>query len=105
MHLTTHEGLLQHIGEEVLFSHRSKSRVKNRRGVLFSEVIEGNTRIYILNDWVEGTEPASEKWRKSGYTRSWFISSDHRKFEYDDQGIESVYTFLDFNKLEEVLCF
>lgn len=104
MQLTTHEELLQHIGETVIFTHADEERASNEVGMLFLDK-QDSQAIYLLSNALSGRVPCSDEWMKYGYKYSWIISHSYKHYEEDNQYISCICTIqLDYDKLEEILC-
>lgn len=105
MLLTTHEELMQHIGETVIFSHTDCRRASDETGMLFLDEQSDYQSIYLLSNALSGRLPLSDEWKKYGYKHSWIISHTLKHYEEDNQDVVEIRTIqIDFNKLEEVLC-
>lgn len=107
MLLTTHEELLQHIGETVIFSHTNGKRAFEEVGMLFLDRHRQSDyqSIYLLSNALSGRLPLSDEWKDYGYKYSWIISHTLKHYEEDNQDVVEIRIIqIDFNKLEEVLC-
>lgn len=103
MQLKTHEELLQHIEETVIFTHINGERASNDVGMLFLDT-QDSEAIYLLNNSLNGRVPCSDEWEQYGYKYSWIISHPLTPHEEDNHDIISICTIsIDYNKLEEIL--
>lgn len=113
--LLTHNALLSHAGERVLFtlSERMRSifnlpKVDLVEGLLYAN--DDDRVVFLLSNMLDGTDPYDyngyTEWTKYGFTKSFLLSSS--RWMYEMHAIHDIFNIhlcpVDFNKLEEVLC-